>query len=55
MSIPNAWLEQITDKDAFIAEVDPDWEDHFSDVDLALDFYSSMDPKEFLDIQKRLK
>ncbi len=48
MSIPVAWFEQITDKDAFMEEVDPDWKDHFTDVDLALDFYTGMDPKEFL-------
>jgi hypothetical protein len=48
MTVPNAWLEMVRDKEAFLNEIDPDWQDHFQDVDLALDFYTSMDPKEFL-------
>ena len=46
--IPNAWLEKIKDKDAFLEVIDPDWRERFEDADMALDFYTSMDPKDFL-------
>jgi len=46
--IPNAWLSKITDKEAFLEEVHPGWEERFPDTDLALDFYLHMEPRDFL-------
>ncbi len=46
--IPQAWLSQITDKEAFLEEVHPGWQERFPDADLALDFYTNLKPKEFL-------
>ncbi len=46
--IPTAWLEKIHDKEAFLNEIQPDWKDKFQgDHDLALDFFTVMDHKEF--------
>jgi hypothetical protein len=53
MTIPNEWLRMVKDKQAFLEEIDPDWKDHFKgDADLALDFYTVMDPKKFLEVLK---
>ena len=38
----------ITDKEAFLTEICPDWQEKFPDVDMALDFFTVMEPKDFL-------
>jgi hypothetical protein len=48
MTVPQAWLDMIKDKEAFMDSHCPDWKEKFHhDVDLALDFFSVMTPEEF--------
>jgi len=61
VSVPQKWLDNIPDKDAFAEELHPDWQKKFvdadgrPDVDRCLDEYSNMSPDEFHEIEKRLR
>ena len=52
MTVPAAWLERIKDPEAFILEVDPDYREHFETIDLAMDHYTLLDPKDWLRAEK---
>ncbi len=50
--IPVSWLDQIHDREAFLNSALPDWKEKTNDADLALNFCTYMDHKEFERIVK---
>ena len=55
--IPVKWRELIKDEDVFLEHIDPDWREHFHDVDQGIDTYcfdqfTGMKPDEFLKVLK---
>jgi len=53
--IPQSWLDDVIDEDAFLERVDPDWRSHYPCVDVAMDHITYMHPEEFHKIRKELK